>query len=609
MPTTTKRPRGPRKAKIAARRAPVPFPQAERVHDYARAVVAGEIVAGYLVVLACRRHLDDLDHGHKRGLVWRANKAEAFLVFGSGINLAEDKPFVFDDWQIFCGGVLFGWYGVDGYRRFHTAYIEIAKGNGKTPFGAVVGLYMFLLDGEVAPEIYSAGVTQDQASIPFKDARMMVEATPWLKKRIHIQVGSLTAGDGVFRPLSAEHRSLDGKRVHGGLIEELHEHPNDLVVDKIDAGTKQRRNALILEITNSGVGRQTVCWRHHETSVAILEARGPGNDAWFAYIATLDPCPTCRAAGKAQPDEKCPHCDDWRDPKTWKKANPSLDVILPRAYLEKQVNGARAMISKENIVRRLNFCQWTEQANRWLSMVEWDQCTGPLTVEQLAAVLKGQPCKLAIDASTVSDFSAVVLEFCLTGAQLAALHPAFAVLDPKALFYPVLPYFFIPADNLPERVKKTGLRFDLWRDAGLLEATPGNLIDYGWIENKIDALAKDYLIDEIAYDPWNITDLITRLAGKGFKCVPVRQGYATLSPPTKEFEKDVRSHRLIHGGHPILRWMAGNVATTEDPAANIKPDKEKSTEKIDGIVAAIMARDRWLRREPEEGGDPGILFL
>ncbi len=592
MTTAAKRPKPTARRIEKKKPAPAnPFPQAERVHDYARAVVAGEIVAGYLVVLACRRHLDDLEHGHKRGLVWRAHKAEAFLVFGSGINLAEGKPFVFDDWQIFCGGVLFGWYGADGFRRFHTAYIEIAKGNGKTPFGAVVGLYMFLLDGEVAPEIYSAGVTQDQASIPFKDARMMVEATPWLKKRIHIQVGSLTAGDGVFRPLSAEHRSLDGKRVHGGLIEELHEHPNDLVVDKIDAGTKQRRNALILEITNSGVGRQTVCWRHHETSVAILEARGPGNDAWFAYIATLDPCPTCRAAGKAQPDEKCPHCDDWRDPKTWKKANPSLDVILPRAYLEKQVNGARAMVSKENIVRRLNFCQWTEQANRWLSMVEWDQCSGPLDFAKLAVALKGKPCKLGIDASTVNDFSAVVLMFA----------------DGKK--FPLLPYFFIPAATLPERVKKTGMRFDLWRDEGLLEATPGNIIDYGYILNKIVELGKEFMIEEIAYDPWNMTDLVQRLMGAGFNCVPVRQGYATLSPPTKELEKDMLTRRLQHGGHPVLRWMAGNVATSEDPAGNIKPDKEKSTEKIDGIVAAIMARDRWLRKEPEESGDVGVFFV
>lgn len=586
------------------------YPRAEAVHAYARGVVSGEIPAGRLVRLACQRHLDDLATASTRGLEFRPAKAEAFLLFASGVNLAAGKPLRLDAWQIFCGGSLFGWYGADGFRRFHTAYIEIAKGNGKTPFGAVVGLYMFLLDGEIAPEIYSAGVTQDQASIPFKDARMMVEATPYLRARVQVQVASLSARDGVFRPLSAEHRSLDGKRVHLGLIEELHEHPNDLVVDKIDAGTKQRRNALILEITNSGVGRQSVCWRHHESSVAILEGRGPGNDAWFAYIATLDPCPECLAAGKPQPDPKCPRCDDWRtNPATWVKANPALDTILPRAYLEKQVAGARSMVSKENIVARLNFCQWTEQTERWLSMLSWDQCAGPLTPAALAAALAGAPCKAALDASTVSDFSALVLQFCLTGAQLAARHPAFARLAPDLTYFPTLADFFIPADNLSARIKSTGLRFDLWRDQGYLHATPGNIIDYAWIEKRLAELASTYLIEEIGFDPWNITDLITRLSSSGFQCVPIRQGFATLSPPAKATEKDIAAARLLHAGHPVLRWMASNVAKSEDAAGNIKPDKERSTEKIDGIVALIMARDRWLRREPTSGGDAGILFL
>lgn len=592
---------------------PPRFPGVDRMLAYARGVVAGELIANYYVRLACERHLHDLEHGLARGLEFRPQKAEAFFVFAEGsVFLEEDKPFQLDDWQVFCGGCLFGWYGIDGYRRFHTAYIEIAKGNGKTPFAAVICLYGLLLDNEHAPEIYSAAVAQDQAAICFKAALMMIDASPELKQRVQIQVGSISvpARFGVFRPLSAEHKSLDGKIVHIGVVDELHEHPNDLVVDKLDAGTKKRRNALIIEITNSGVGRESVCWRHHETSVAILEKRGPGNDAWFAFICGLDPCPSCRAAGKAQPDEKCPHCDDWRiEGPHWRKANPSLDTILPASYLRKQVAGARAMVSKENIVKRLNFCCWTEQANRWLSMVEWDQCAGPLDIAALATALRGQPCKLGIDASTVNDFSALAAMFCLTGKQLAALHPRLAALDPRRTYYPVLPFFFIPADNLPARIAKTGLRFDLWRDAGLLEATEGNMIDYGWIENRIDAIAKDYLLEEIAYDPWNITDLITRLGGKGYNCVPVRQGYATLSPPTKEIEKDVRSHTLLHGGHAVLRWMASNVTTTQDPAGNIKPDKEKSTEKIDGIVAGIMARDRWLRREPVEAGEPGVVFL
>ncbi len=587
-----------RKAKAgrAARRSPK-FPQAERVHAYARDVIDGKIVTGRLVRLACERHLRDMKEGPSRGLVWRPEMAESALTFFEDVLFLEPGvPFKLVEFQAFIVGSLYGWYGVDGFRRFHTAYIEIGKGNGKTPLAAGCGLYGLVIDDEHAPEIYSAAVTQDQASICLNRAQMMVDASPEVKKRVMKQVGSLTvpARYGVFRALSAEHKSLDGKIVHLGIVDELHEHPNDLVVDKLSAGTKQRLDALILEITNSGVGRTSVCWRHHETTVTILEQRAE-NDAWFGFVCGLDPCPKCHAAGKIQPDEKCPDCDDWRDEKVWAKANPGLDTILPRQYLRKEVGNARTMVAKENLTRRLNFCQWTEQVNRWISMVAWDQCAGPLKFAEMEKDLLGQPCKAAIDAATVNDIAAVVLQFR-------------RVVDGEA-FYPVLPYLFMPEANLQKRVASTGLRFDLWAKQGFLELTPGNQIDYGWIENRIKALADLYMIEEIAYDPWNITDMITRLQGKGFTCVPVRQGYATLSPPTKETEKDILAKRLQHGGHPVMRWMAGNVSTTQDPAGNIKPDKEKSTEKIDGIVGMIMARDRWLRAAPVVNGAPEVMFV
>lgn len=606
------------------RRTPPAFPQAERVHAYARAVVAGEIIAGRLVRLACERHLRDLANAEALGLVWRPDRAEAFIVFCEQcIFLSEGKPLVLDGWQVFTGGSLFGWYGADGFRRYHTAYIEIGKGNGKTPFAAAVGLYGLLLDGEHAPEIYSAATAQEQAVIAWRDAKIMVESSPELRKRVQVQVGSLSvpARYGVFRALSAEHRSLDGKRPHIGIVDELHEHPSDLVVDKLSAGTKARRNSLILEITNSGVGRHTVCWRHHETSVAILEQRAQ-NEAWFAYVCGLDPCPECAAAGKVQPDIKCPRCDDWRDPAVWIKANPSIDTILPGSFLARQVNDARTMVSKENIVRRLHFCQWTEQSNRWLSLAAWDACAGPHESAALAESLRGLPCRAGLDAATVGDFSALVLMFQATGAELKSRWPALSkpappgasnglpfALIPSATYYPILPFFFIPEDNLAERVRSTGLRFDLWRDQGFLETTPGNQTDYAWIEAKLVELGETYPIEEIAFDAWNVSDLVARLTGRGFACVPCRQGYATLSSPCKEFERDMLSRRLVHGGHPVLRWMAGNVTLSQDPAGNVKYDKEKSTEKIDGIAASIMARDRWLRRDPEPTGTPGVVFL
>lgn len=571
--------------------APAGRPRAERVHSYARDVVAGRVVAGRLVRLACERHLADLETGRERGLVWRAERAESILLFAEEvIFLDEGMPLRLADFQVFILGSLFGWYKADGFRRFRYAYIEIGKGNGKTPLAAVIGLYGLVMDKESSPEVYSAAVSADQAAICFRDAVAMVENSPELKGRVEVQVGSLSVPKryGVFRALSSEHRNLDGKRVHIGIIDELHAHPDDKVSAKIRAGTKRRQNALILEITNSGAGQASVCWRHHDASVKILAGLAP-NDSWFAYVCGLDPCPKCLQAGKDRPDPTCPDCDDWRNPATWPKANPGLGTILPVSYLEEQVGVAKSIHSEQNLVMRLNFCLWTEQAVRWINMHKWDEC-GRLPIDWDA--LRGRPCKIGLDASTVGDFSAVVLMWRLSDGR-----------------YAVKPRLFLPKDNLAARVESTGLRFDLWAEQGHISLTPGNQIDYGYIEQTIERAGQDYLVEEVAFDPWNITDLVGRLQGKGFRVVPVRQGYATLSPPSKEFEKDVLACRLLHGGHPVLRWMASNATTTSDPAGNIKPDKEKSGDKIDGIVAAIMARDRWLRAEPAAPADPWGAFV
>jgi phage terminase large subunit-like protein len=621
--TTRKKPRAHRvrrSAPIAHRPSPLAseadaHPRSARVHAYARAVVAGEIVAGRYVRLACRRHLDDLarsgfdDHGRRLPithnpspitppLIWTPAKAESILTFAEDVvRLEDDKPLVLDDWQAFILGSLFGWYRSDGYRRFRIAYIEIGKGNGKTPLAAVVGLYGLTLDDEHAPEIYSAAVAKDQAAICFRDAVMAVESSPHLRSRVQVQVGSLTvpARYGVFRPLSSEQKNLDGKRVHIGIIDELHEHPDDKVSAKIRAGTKRRRNALVLEITNSGYGRTSVCRRHHETSLKIIEGIAV-NDAWFAYVCTLDPCPACVEKGLDQPDPKCPACDDWRSPAVWKKANPGLDTILPSSYLREQVDIATTVTSEENLIKRLNFCLWTEQAVRWINLQKWDACGrrfGPCSDRaSLLAYLRGRPCRLGLDASTTGDFSAAVLVFELPDG-----------------YYAVLPLLFLPEGNLQERVDSTGIRFDTWAEQGHIFLTPGDLVDYDVIRARIVELGRLYAITEIAFDPYNVSQLTTQLAGDGFKCVPVRQGFLTLNAPSKEFEKVILREKFLHLDHPVLRWMASNVAISHDPAGNIKPDKEKSTEKIDGIVATIMALDRWIRKEPEPTGDAWAAFV
>lgn len=555
-------------------------PAADRVLAYARDVVAGRIVAGWPVRLACARHIDDLEHGPARGLVWRPERAEsAFTFIERAVNIDEGKPFALEPFQAFIVGSIFGWYRTDGCRRFRTAYVEIGKGNGKTPLAAVIGLYGFVIDREQAPEIYSAATAKEQAAIAFKDASRMVDLSPHLKKRISTQKGNLAipARHAVFRPVSSEHRGLDGKRVHVAIIDELHEHPSPMVVDKMRAGTKNRRNAIIFEITNSGTHRHSVCRAHHDYSLRILEGAtrpaGIKNDAWFAYVCSLDPCPKCRAAGREQPSDECPACDQWKDPATWPKANPGLGTILPASYLREQVTEATDMVSKQNIVKRLNFCLWTEQVTRWLNMERWDACAAPFD----PAILHGRTCMGGLDLASTGDLAAYVETFV-----------------PFDEFTYIVPHFFMPENNVRRRDESTDVPYAEWARRGLIHLTPGDVIDYDYIRAHIAARSQLHPVKEIGYDPWNATETATQLQNQGFKPVPIRQGYGSMSEPSKALEKRVLSRTLRHGGHPVLRWMATNAAIASDPAGNIKPDKEKSGEKIDGITALVNSLARLI---------------
>ena len=331
----------------------VSAPAKSPVTTYAEAVQAGDIVAGPFVRLAAARHLRDLETGPARGLHFDHDAAERALRFFGFLQLAEGefagKPFNLELWQQFIIGSLFGWMGADGYRRFRKAYIEIGKGNGKSPLAAGVGLYGLVADGEAGAEIYSAAVTRDQAGILWTDAKHMVEASAALRDRIDINVSNLafSATNSYFRPVSSEARSLDGKRVFMALVDELHEHRTPMVVDKMQAGTKGRRQPLIFEITNSGYDRTSVCWQHHEYSRQILEGTLE-DDGWFAYIAALD------------------EGDDYRDRDVWIKANPNLGVSITHKYLEEQVREADGMPAKANIVKRLELLH-LDQSGRTLA--------------------------------------------------------------------------------------------------------------------------------------------------------------------------------------------------------------------------------------------------
>jgi phage terminase large subunit-like protein len=565
------------------------------VTAYARDVVAGRAVVGRLVRLACERHLRDLKEGPARGLRWDAEAALRTLAFFALLRLPADgemdgKPFKLEAFQAFIVGSVFGWKGADGFRRFRTAYVEQGKGNGKTPLAAGVGVFGLVADREAGAEIYATAVTREQASILFRDAKRIVEASPALRGRLEVGLHNIAfhATDSFFRPLSSEHRGLDGKRPHIALVDEVHEHPTPMVVDKIRAGTKARRQALIFEITNSGYDRTSVCFHHREYSRKVLEGQLE-DDSWFAYVCTLDPCAAHAEAGKGQPVDGCPDCDDWRDPAVWEKANPGIDAILPRKYLQEQVREAVGMPSKEGIVKRLNFCLWTENITSWLPAALWSRGAAPVLEEDV----RGRPCWGGLDLASKLDLAALVLCFREDLSEPAAPEGE-APAGPKThAVYRLRPYFWIPADRAAEREHKDRVPYAVWARQGSVFLTPGNVIDFREIVRFIqDELFPKYQIQDIRFDPWNATQAAVELGTFGVTMVEFAQSLRNFNEPAKEFEALLRVGRLLHGDHPVLSWNAGNVAVKADPSGNIrpvKPEDHHDARKVDGVVAAVMA--------------------
>lgn len=549
---------------------------ADPVEAYALSVRDGKIVAGPLVRLACSRHLADLREGHKRGLKWDwAAGKRAIGFFPDVLRLAEGehagKPFDLQPWELFVVGSLFGWKGSDGYRRFRTCYAEIGKGNGKSPLAAGIGIYGLMADGEAGAEVYSAATTRDQAKIVWGDAKKMVDASPALSGRIDQTVNNLAYPHTMsfFRPVSADASKLDGFRPHFVIADEVHEHPNALVIDKMRAGFKGRRQPLLVEITNSGFDRHSICWQHHEYSAKVLEGTIE-NDAWFAYICALD------------------EGDDWTDERVWLKANPNLGISVTLKYLRGEVKEALEIPARQNIVRRLNFCEWTEQSVRAIDMATWN-LGGPAPsmawpevakgLEQAEQELRGRKCFGGLDLARVNDLSSFELLF-----------PPIVDQEPWKL----LSRFWVPEDDIMQRARRDRVPYDAWRDHGFLIATAGNTTDYAFIGAQVLKDSRQFDIREIAFDRTFAGEIVQTLMSEGLTMVEFGQGFISMAAPTAELMRMIKARILRHYGHPVLRWNASNLAVATDPAGNMKPDKSKSVERIDGISAICNALGRAL---------------
>lgn len=560
-------------------------PTSDRATDYARDVVAGAIVAGPDVRHACARHLRDLEDGPGRGLVWDLADAQRAIGYFEDVLCLnggefEGVPFVLLPWQAFIVGSLFGWMGADGYRRFRVAYVETGKGSGKSPLAAGIGLYGMTADHEARAEIYAAATKKDQAMVLFRDAVAMVDQSPLLSTRVEKSgrgentwnLAYLEAGS-FFRPISADD-GQSGPRPHIALLDEIHEHRTRLMVEMMRAGVKNRRQALIFMITNSGVDKRSVCWDYHDYGAKVCAAGAQGedldggysDDSFFAYICGLD-----------QGD------DPLKDETCWPKANPSLAFgpvgsdnggVPGLKYLREQVTQAHGMPAKESTVRRLNFCQWVQAESPWISAEVWMRCRHDPVSDD---VLQDRRCWGGLDLSSTQDLTSLTLLF----------EPSDA--DP---WWRVRQYFWLPGDGLHAKADRDRVPYIAWRDAGYLEALPGRAVKKNAVLQRLVALHAQFGIEAVAYDRWRIEDLLALADTEGLDLPPMvayGQGYKDMAPAVDELERKLVEAEIAHDGNPVLTWCAANAVTTSDPAGNRKIAKDRATGRVDGIVTLAMA--------------------
>ena len=463
-------------------------------------------------------------------------------------------------------------------RQYTTAYIEIPKKNGKSELGAAIALNMLINDDEWKAEVYSCASDRQQAAIVFDVAVDMVRQSPALMKRVKIIPSTrrmiYQPTGSIYQVLSSEVATKHGLNVSACIFDELHTQPTRALYDVMTQGSGDaRKQPLWFLLTTAGTDRNSICWEVHQKALDILEGRKI-DPRFYPVLFGL-------------PDEA-----DWTSEENWYRANPSLDHTITIDKVRDAFRKAQETPADENQFRQLRLNQWVKQSVRWMPMDKWDECGG--VVDPYA--LEGRACYAGLDLSSTSDLTALVLAFPPTSED-----------EP----YRVLPFFWLPEETLSLRVRRDHVPYDQWARRGFIQTTEGNVVHYGFIERFICELGERYDIREIAHDRWNATMMVQTLEDDGFTMVPFGQGFRDMSPPTKELMRIVLEHKLCHGGHPVLRWNMDNAFVRTDPAGNLKLDKEKSTEKVDGAVALVMALDRAMKNQ---GGDSvynhrGLLIL
>ena len=526
----------------------------DKALKYQKDILSGKIPSCKWVKLAMKRQINDLKTGHKRGLRFDEQAANRAITFFSFLKHWKGKhsgqKFDLLPWQEWMIMVLYGWKKEDGSRRFRYSYAELARKNGKTTLAGGNALFALVADGEAGAEVYTAATKRDQAKIAFNDAKSMAQNSSDLSKIVEIYQHNLHVMSTLSKlePLSSDQNTLDGLNPHFALVDEYHAHKDDGLYNVLKSGMGSRKQPLLYVITTAGFNKFGPCYAMRKTCTEILEGIKV-DDSQFALIYTLD------------------EDDDWDDEKNWIKSNPSIGQSISYEFLRQEV--LQAKNNPTQIVNLLtkNFNIWTDASEVWIEDKYWQQGEREIELESLI----GRPCFGGLDLASKRDLNAFTLIF------------------PEEENLISFTWYWIPELMMQDRVSRDGVRYDLWADDGHIILTEGNVTDQRKIKIDIMNICEQFDVQMIAYDRWNSDQLVLQLLEEGIEMKPYGQGFASMSTPSKTFEAKIYEGKFIHNGNPVTRWMLSNVELMRDAAGNIKPDKAKSSEKIDGIVSNIMA--------------------
>lgn len=542
-------------------------------HMYARDVVAGKIVAGKFVKLACQRYLSDLDNADDMNLEFRPKTARSYIQFFERmlvhtVGQFAGKPFIPLPWQQFILWNLFGWFRSDGTRRFNYAYLAVARKNGKTTFLTGIAYVGLIFDMEHAAEIYFAATKRDQAKIGFNEAARMATANTPLKRHVVARKHDILFPQLNARMtyLSSDKSTMDGMNPHVAICDEYHAHATDEVSNVLRSGMQARRNPLHFTITTAGFNIGGPCHEMQNSCKQILQGV-KRDESQFAIIYELD------------------DGDDFTDPAVWPKANPSLNVSVNEKLLANQLKQAQNMGGSRIVEFKTKHCNlWVQSSKTWIDDADLMKCV------DTSVDLTGRQCWAGLDLASVSDLTALL------------------IIVPVGDDVHVRGEYFLPAAAVQRAIDRDpGHVYQEFQHLPNFHVTDGNVTDYESVRRRLsgvfvvsDGFALEYQHDDnsimnqfdvqrVAFDRYNSTQIAINLTDDGVPIVPYGQGFVSMSPPSKQLEILIRTGRLKFDGDPVLRWSLQNVELTVDPAGNIKPDKKKSSDKIDPIVALCMA--------------------